>query len=609
MSLVRRAVFCLAAWLLASASWALVRYDEGRRVVAGVQLLQSVDNPTDYFYVPQVPRVAMRADGTLEILCMKYVDPAGTASGGLFHALVEFTLPPEVVAEVEKALKKEVPGARIAGPVPLLEAEKDGEEGVGSFQVISAVLRDKEKGGFATSVVTNGRMPLLPGSQGVVAAVLNQQGATLLWSSLTGPTSDVSVAIHASFEAAVQNYNARVTADVETTYKHFSLVGNRQQGYTRRQIRDVVDDLQRRGDLKVEVLDRSATLGIKAGEMEGILQVVTSKLTETMFDHTTGWSADPARETAVENGQIPGRQDRGWLGRLFGGGLLGRLHGGPSDSKYYTDDQYVLKRRQDIRHNVFSLVLSKNSTIRVPVDTAGNLGGLYGALKEDPRYFRIVSLADPAFEFRPVYFQVDGEYVDSFQDTVNFVSVNLRKTYPGQPAFTRSVRFGPAEVKAGKTVQDIALPRLGLTGADWTQYEYQVRWSLRDGPTVSVPPQDDRWIRASDSAVSLLPPFERRVIEIDADRSLFSTSGVVTAVVEFATMLAGKPKLVQRATLRATDAAPTTKLALYHDRGTPVAVRVTWYSPAGKVEGKLQALDSDLLFLTPPRADAPGAAQ
>jgi hypothetical protein len=602
MSLVRQVAFVLAAWLAASASWALVRYDEGRRVVAGVQLLQSVDDASVYFYVPQYPRLATRADGTLELLCMKYVDPAGTASGGLFHALVEFTLPADVLADLERALKKEVPNARLAGPVPLLEAEKDGEEGVGSFQVISGVLRDKEKGGFATSVVTNGRMPFLPGSQGVLAAVLNQQGATLLWSSLTGPTSDVSVAIHASFEAAVQNYNARVTADVETIYKHFSLVANRQEGYSRRQIRDVVDDLQRRGDLKVEVLDRSAGLGIKAGEMEGILQVVTSKLTETMFDHTTGWSADPPRETAVEKDQIQGRQDRGFFARLFAGS---------GNQKYFTDDQYVLKRRQDIRHNVFSLVLSKNSTIRVPVDTAGNLGGLYGALKEDPRYFRIVSLADPAFEFRPVYFQVDGEYVDSFQDTVNFVSVNLRKTYAGQPAFTKSVRFGPAEVKAGKTVQDIALPRLGVAGADWTQYEYQVRWSLRDGPTVSVPPQDDRWIKGSDSAVSLLPPFERRVIEIDADRSLFSASGVVTAVVEFATMLAGKPKLVQRATLRATDAAPTTKLALYHDRGTPVAVRVTWYSPAGKVEGKLQALDSDLLFLTPPRADAPapGAAQ
>ena len=53
-------------------------------------------------------------------------------------------------------------------------------------------------------------------------------------------------------------------------------------------------------------------------------------------------------------------------------------------------------------------MLAKSSTIKVPVDTAGNLGGLYTALKNDPRYFRIVDLDDPAFEFRPVHFQVDG---------------------------------------------------------------------------------------------------------------------------------------------------------------------------------------------------------
>ena len=606
---LRWAPLALCLSLLADPSGAVVRYGEGAQVIKGVQLLQDARDANVYHYVPQFPRLSTRDDGSLEILCLKYVDPAGTPNGGLFHALVEFSLPPDLVAELERELKKRVAGARIAGPVPLLQAVDDGEDGVGSFQVISGVLKDKDKGGFAQSVVTSGRAPLLPGSKAVVAAILNQQGATLLWESLTGPTSDVSVAIHASYEALVPNYNARVTADVTTVYKHFSELANRQQAYTRRQIRNVVDDLQRRGALKVEVLDQGAALGLKATEMEGLLQVVTSKLTETMFDYKAGWSADPARETAVESGQIQGRQSRGWLGRIFGGGVLGHLYGGSTDSRYYTDDQYVLKNRKDIRHNVFSLVLAKSSTIRVPVDTAGNLGGLYGALREDPRYFRVVSLGDPAFEFRTVHFQVDGEYVDSFQDTVNFVSVNLRKTYPGQPAFTRALRFTPTDIKAGKTVQELALPRLGLTAADWAQYEYQVRWSLRDGPTVSVPPQEDRWLRASDPAVSLLPPFERKVIEIESDRQLFAASGVATAVVEFATLLGGTPRLVPRATLRATDAAPTTKLSLYHDRGTPVAVRVSWHSAAGKTVGRLQPLDSSLLYVTPPRAETPGGGQ
>jgi len=99
------------------------------------------------------------------------------------------------------------------------------------------------------------------------------------------------------------------------------------------------------------------------------------------------------------------------------------------------------------------------------------------------------------------------------------------------------------------------------------------------------------------------------VIEIDADRQSFTATGTATAIVEFATLLAGKPKLTQEATLRASDAAPTTRLSLYHDRGTPVAVRVKWYSPAGRNESKLEVLDSDYLYLTPPPPGPPGGGR
>jgi hypothetical protein len=110
----------------------------------------------------------------------------------------------------------------------------------------------------------------------------------------------------------------------------------------------------------------------------------------------------------------------------------------------------------------------------------------------------------------------------------------------------------------------------------------------------------------SDPAVSLTPPFERRVIEIDADRQLFGAAGVSTAVVELATMLGGKPKLKQRATLRAADSESSTKLVVYHDRGTPVAARVSWHSASGKTEGKLQLVDGDYMYLTPPSAPGGG---
>jgi hypothetical protein len=249
----RTGTFTLALCLvliLGAAPQALVNYDTGQRIIDGIQLLQDASDPSAYYYIPQFPRLATRADGSFEFVCLKYVGGTADTNGGLFHALVEFTLPFDVVEAVEKKLKQQVPNGRIVGPVPLMQALDNGEEGVGSFQVVSATLADKDKGSFTRTLVTSGRAPLMPGSKAVLAALLNEQGATLLWDSLNGATSDVSVAIHAYYEAAVKAYNAKVTASVDTIYSHFSRISNQQQDFTRRQLRNIVDDLQRSGDLK-----------------------------------------------------------------------------------------------------------------------------------------------------------------------------------------------------------------------------------------------------------------------------------------------------------------------------------------------------------------------
>ena len=227
-----RAVIVFALLVTATPVAALVHYDIGRRTIDGIQLLRDVNDPLAYYYIPQYPRLATKSDGSFELLCLKYVDVAGGTNGGLFHALIEFSLPPETIAALEKKLRTEVPGARIAGPVQLMEALENGEEATGSFQIVSAILKTREKGPSAVEVATGGS-PLTGESKAVVAAMLNQQAATLLWDSLSSPTSDVSVAVRAYYVAAVKGYNARVTADVETIYTHFSKVNNQQQGYTR----------------------------------------------------------------------------------------------------------------------------------------------------------------------------------------------------------------------------------------------------------------------------------------------------------------------------------------------------------------------------------------
>src|SRR5262249_19453762 len=97
------------ALLAAAPAHAIVKMDDGRRLVLGVQPLQDSADRNAYYYVPTYPRLADNADGTLAFLCTKFVDPKGKTGGGLFHALIEFSLPQKAVDDLQKELKKDVP--------------------------------------------------------------------------------------------------------------------------------------------------------------------------------------------------------------------------------------------------------------------------------------------------------------------------------------------------------------------------------------------------------------------------------------------------------------------------------------------------------------------
>jgi hypothetical protein len=572
---------------------AQVKYDEGRREVLGVQLLEDANNENTYYYLPQYPRLSVKTDGSVELLCIKYIGEGDQPSGGLFHALIEFSLPDSILNLVKTKLEDQVPGAQIAGPVPLLPFASEDGDGTAGFQLVSAILSNTGgEDSFSRSVITSGHAPLLPGSKSAIAANLTPEGATLLWNSFTGPTSDVSASINACYEAQVKAYNAVVTAEMSVVYEHFSQMYNYQHDYTKRELRDVADELHRDGKINVEVFDRSKGLDISVSDMDKILNLVTDKLVEVLFNTETGWSKAPEKEEAVVAGQIKGRQKQGWITKLFKG---------TGNSKYISDNQFVLKKRSDIQSNTFYLNLSKTTTVKVPVHSSGNLGGFYESMGQDDNYFRIVDLNDAAFQAREVFFQIDGEYVDAFKSRINFVSVNFKKEHGGHPATTKEVFFNYSDVEKGVQIKSISYPRLGENSADWLNYDYQLNWSIRgiDEP-VSIPLKKEEWMTGNAPVISLKPPFRKTLVEIDAERSLFQPAGVSTAIVEFASSLAGKKEKVGRVLLRADDAEALSRIYLYHDADEDVVYRITWVSKSGTQKMPLQLLDTDYLFLIPP---------
>ncbi|WP_203258784.1 hypothetical protein [Hyunsoonleella ulvae] len=583
---------------LAVVTNAQVNYDEGRMIINGVQLLQDSNEPSTYYYLPDYPRLATKDDGDFELMCMKYIGQGGNASGGLFHTLIQFDLPDEVLKDLEKELKEKKGGAKIAGPVPLKQVLKDGEDGIASFKIVSSILNNVDGDNpFTQNVITSGHAPLYKNSKAAIAAKLSQEGATLLWESLQGKTSDVSVVVSGYYEAKVKGYNAVVTADMSTIYDHYSKVYSNQQGYTKRQMRKITDEMVQDQKLNIDVFDRSSGLGIKTDDMSSILSLVTDKLIELMFDAEMGWAKKPEKETAVEQGQLLGRRKRGFFSKIFGGAR---------DEKYVTDNQFVLKKRTDININKFYLNLSKSTTIKVPVYSSGNISGLYEVFKEDPsskdKYFRVVNLEDNDFLKREIIFQLDGEYIDSFSEILNSVSVSFKKHYgEGHNDVTRDIVIQRSDLEAGKDYKNIFYPRLGISGADWLDYEYKLSWSLKgDNKTIKLPKAKDSWLKTNEASIALTPPFTKRVVQIDADRTFFKDANIQACAVRFFTILNGQPNPQGTVVLRQGDTESTSTINLYHDTDEPVVYQVSWYSKTGPTELTPKPLDGNYLFLLPP---------
>ncbi len=561
---------------------ALVNYEAGRIEVNGILLLQDAGDSNNYYYLPPAPRVSERKDGGLELSVIKFVDPKGDTSGGLFHMLISLSLPAEDLEALKEGLKDIKPDAKISGPVPLRQDKE------ASFSIISGTLGDK---GFTSSLISSGRAPVTPGSKAAVAATLSPHGATLLWESLQKPTSDVSIALRTYYEATLPSFRAKVYAEVSTVYKHFSKLKNRQDGYSRHQVRDIVDELVRTGDIKVDVMDRMPEDTANKA-MQSLVDLITGKLTEVIFDQKTGFTAIPKKEKAVEKGQVKGRQKKGWLAKLFTS---------TGNQKYFSDNQYVLKNREDINRATFNINLTRRAVIKVPVDTAGNISGLYAEFNKNPDMFRVVNLADPAFQKRELFFRIDGEYAGAFEKIMNFAGISIRKQYKGQADATGELIFTREDIRDGHLSKSWKYARLGEKNSNWLNYGYRTTWSIKGQHKVKQPKNPDEWLETADPIITIAPPLERTDLEVDADRFLFEDADIRSATLEVRYQIFGKEKKQRLGVMRATDAESVSSAVIFHDPDKKAQYRVSWYPMKGKPEkGEWQELEDSYLVLSPP---------
>ena len=148
----------------------------------------------------------------------------------------------------------------------------------------------------------------------------------------------------------------------------------------------------------------------------------------------------------------------------------------------------------------------------------------------------------------------------------------------------------------------LSYPRFGIKKANWLEYNYQLNYSLKgNSKTIRIPENKNEWITSNTPSIVLTPPFKKRNIEIDADKSSFNALGINSCTIRFFVILNGEPTPYKVQVLRADDVESTTKINLYHDENEPIIYQVTWYIGNEKIEEEAKPLDDEnYLFLMTP---------
>ncbi len=175
-----------------------------------------------------------------------------------------------------------------------------------------------------------------------------------------------------------------------------------------------------------------------------------------------------------------------------------------------------------------------------------NVGDLR-SLKNDPTIFRQVNLDDPLYVQRTVVAKVDGVNAQDFGQFINAVSVQMTKHHAGGGMTL------PDPVVIGRTNfsdqgNDFRMVYGWKQGDNdrrrWLEYDYDVTWSFFGGRTIRESVR-----KSTDAEITLSPPLQRRVVELQANPAPLAAAQVRTITVQVFYDLGSGPQSTKPITL------------------------------------------------------------
>jgi hypothetical protein len=271
-------------------------------------MFRDINDAKAYYYAPTRPRLATDENGLPQFSFFRWVDNvrSGAADadaregegGGIVHALVTFGVTRDALTEAGRDLQRQIPGARIAGPI----VPKSGV-----FTLVSSTMKNPREPNsqIATQVLGIGNAPVLDGDKAAVSIVLTKFGAKVLWEQFQTPTPDVSF----QFEMTIDGYKGPIRATIEANLdeivKHDSFAAGIAGSFFGAEIKGAFDELRRTNVIKVTQVGEDA-------KFAEIIKSAYDKLVELLFDKTSPAAAGAAMPATAG---AAGAGDESWLKR------------------------------------------------------------------------------------------------------------------------------------------------------------------------------------------------------------------------------------------------------------------------------------------------------
>jgi hypothetical protein len=239
--------------------------------------------------------------------------------------------------------------------------------------------------------------------------------------------------------------------------------------------------------------------------------------------------------------------------------------------------------------------------VKTPYVTVGNISGAWyrEAKAEYPELFAEINVDDPFFQQRQVAFTLDLDAIEIFDQTINFVTVEVRKQRQGSRAFQTSFTLTKDEISRTGPTRIVTYAKMRDDSPE--VFDYLVRWSLRGGVEWPTNPQ---WQKGKWEGITLMPPVVPLAVEAEADLGELADLGFTRATVEIKYTQFGKRITDTRSIqLSVTKNVPIESLYIFRDRDDATwEYRVSFYHKTlGRHSGRwLQGGEDGYVFCNMP---------